>query len=118
EMVRAEMEQRYGAEATTSGLSVYTTLVSDDQLAAVRSLQAGLLEYDRRHGYRGAEAQLDIGANEPAQGLRERLRPYPTLGGLQAVLVTGFEGDSATLLTGAGTALTLDAEATRWTRKT
>lgn len=118
EMVRAEMEQRYGAEATTSGLSVYTTLVSDDQLAAVRSLQAGLLEYDRRHGYRGAEAQLDIGAGEPVQDLRERLRPYPTLGGLQAVLVTGFEGDAATLLTGAGTTLTLDAEATRWTRKT
>ena len=118
EMVRAEMEQRYGAEATTSGLSVYTTLVSDDQLAAVRSLQAGLLEYDRRHGYRGAEAQLDIGAGESAQDLRDRLRPYPTLGGLQAVLVTGFEGDAANVLTSSGTSLTLSAEATRWTRKT
>ncbi|HEY9143434.1 MAG TPA: penicillin-binding protein 1A [Arenimonas sp.] len=118
EMVRAEMEQRYGAEATTSGLSVYTTLVSDDQLAAVRSLQAGLLEYDRRHGYRGAEAQLDIGASETAQDLRDRLRPYPTLGGLQAVLVTGFEGDAANVLTNSGTSLTLSAEATRWTRKT
>ena len=118
EMVRAEMEQRYGAEATTSGLSVYTTLVSDDQLAAVRSLQAGLLEYDRRHGYRGAEAQLDIGASESAKDLRDRLRPYPTLGGLQAVLVTGFEGDAADVLTSSGTSLTLSAEATRWTRKT
>lgn len=118
EMVRAEMEQRYGAEATTSGLSVYTTLVSDDQLAAVRSLQAGLLAYDRRHGYRGAEAQLDIGASETAQDLRDRLRPYPTLGGLQAVLVTGFEGDAANVLTSSGTSLTLSAEATRWTRKT
>ena len=117
EMVRAEMEQRYGAEATTSGLSVYTTLISDDQLAAVRSLQAGLLEYDRRHGYRGAEAQLDIGANESAQDLRDRLRPYPTLGGLQAVLVTGIEGQSARLLTASGTELTLDPDATRWTRK-
>ena len=37
EMVRAEMEQRYGAEATTSGLSVYTTLMADDQLAAVQT---------------------------------------------------------------------------------
>ncbi|GAB2662183.1 penicillin-binding protein 1A [Arenimonas aestuarii] len=118
EMVRAEMEQRYGAEATTSGLSVYTTLVSDDQLAAVRSLQAGLLEYDRRHGYRGAEAQLEIGDRESAEDLRERLRPYPTLGGLQAVLVTGFEGDAANVLTSSGTSLTLSAEATRWTRKT
>lgn len=118
EMVRAEMEQRYGAEATTSGLSVYTTLVSDDQLAAVRSLQAGLLEYDRRHGYRGPEAQLDLAAGESVEDMRARMREYPTLGGLQAVLVTGVEGDTANLLTASGTELTLDAEATRWTRKT
>src|SRR5690606_5255287 len=34
EMVRVEMEQRYGAEATTSGLQVFTTLVAEDQAAA------------------------------------------------------------------------------------
>lgn len=118
EMVRAEMEQRYGAEATTSGLSVYTTLDGDDQMAAVRSLQAGLLEYDRRHGYRGPEAQLDLAAGESADALRAKLKPYPTLGGLQAVLVTGIEGDSARLLTASGTELGLDPDATRWTRKT
>lgn len=118
EMVRAEMEQRFGAEATTSGLSVYTTLDGDDQMAAVRSLQAGLLEYDRRHGYRGPEAQLDLPAGEPVAEMRKRLRPYPTLGGLQAALVTGTEGERASLLTAAGTELELDAESTRWTRKT
>ncbi|WP_034225381.1 penicillin-binding protein 1A [Arenimonas donghaensis] len=118
EMVRAEMEQRYGAEATTSGLSVYTTLDGDDQATAVRSLQAGLLEYDRRHGYRGPEAQLDLADDETLESLRAKLKPYPTLGGLQAVLVTGFEGESARLLTASGTELTLDPEATRWTRKT
>ncbi|MDY0022999.1 penicillin-binding protein 1A [Arenimonas caeni] len=118
EMVRAEMEQRFGAEATTSGLSVYTTLDGDDQMAAVRSLQAGLLEYDRRHGYRGPEARLDVPAGEPAAEMRKRLRPYPTLGGLQAALVTGTEGERATLLTAAGNELELDAESTRWTRKT
>lgn len=118
EMVRAEMEQRFGAEATTSGLSVYTTLDGDDQMAAVRSLQAGLLEYDRRHGYRGPEASLDVPAGEPVAEMSKRLRPYPTLGGLQAALVTGTEGERATLLTAAGNELELDAESTRWTRKT
>lgn len=118
EMVRAEMEQRFGAEATTSGLSVYTTLDGDDQMAAVRSLQAGLLEYDRRHGYRGPEAQFDIPADEPASEMRKRLRAHPTLGNLQAALVTGTEGERALLLTAAGNALELDAEASRWTRKT
>ena len=56
EMVRAEMEQRYGAEATTSGLSVFTTIDSAHQAAAAQAVQDGLLEYDRRHGWRGPEA--------------------------------------------------------------
>lgn len=118
EMVRAEMEQRYGAEATTSGLSVYTTLDGDHQMAAVRAVQDGLLEYDRRHGYRGPEASLDLPPGEPVAQARERLEPYPTAGGLQAVLVTGIEGKQANVITAAGTPLVVDAEATAWTRKT
>lgn len=117
EMVRAEMEQRYGADATTSGLRVYTTLDAEDQTAAVRSLQAGLLEYDRRHGYRGPEAHLELPADEPVDALRKRLRPHPTVGSLSAVLVTGVADGKAQVLTAAGTALELDAEATRWTGK-
>jgi len=118
EMVRAEMEQRYGADATTSGLRVYTTLDAEDQTAAVRSLQAGLLEYDRRHGYRGPEAHLDLPAGEAGDESRKRLRAYPTVGGLQAALVTGAAEGRAELLTAAGTPLELDAEATRWTGRT
>jgi len=115
EMVRAEMEQRYGADATTSGLRVYTTLDSEDQAAAVRSLQAGLLEYDRRHGYRGPEAHLDLPDGEAVDESRKRLRAYPTAGGLQAALVTRVADGQAELLTAAGTPLSLDAESTRWT---
>ena len=117
EMVRAEMEQRYGAEATTSGLKVYTTLDSVHQAAAAQAVQSGLLEYDRRHGWRGAEAQLALADGESLADLRKRLRAYPTLGGLSAVLVTGTSAGKAELLTAAGTALQLDAEGTRWTGK-
>jgi penicillin-binding protein 1A len=117
EMVRAEMEQRYGAEATTSGLKVYTTLDSTHQAAAAQAVQAGLLEYDRRHGWRGPEAELALDDAETPDAMRKRLRAYPTLGGLSAVLVTGTGTGKADLLTAAGTALQLDAEATQWTGK-
>ncbi|HEU0154257.1 MAG TPA: penicillin-binding protein 1A [Arenimonas sp.] len=117
EMVRAEMEQRYGAEATTSGLSVYTTLDGAHQAAAARAVQAGLLEYDRRHGYRGPEAQLDLAEDEDADALRQRLRAYPPLGGLAAGIVTGFEGDAATLFVAGDTPVQLDAKAMRWAGK-
>ncbi len=117
EMVRAEMEQRYGAEATTSGLKVYTTLDSTHQQAAALAVRSGLMEYDRRRGWRGAEAQLDLPAGETPEALRKRLRPYPTVGGLAAVLVTGTAGGKADVLTSAGTALQLDAETSKWTGK-
>jgi penicillin-binding protein 1A len=117
EMVRAEMEQRYGAEATTSGLRVYTTLDSAHQAAAARSVQSGLLEYDRRHGYRGPEAQLVLAESDDDAALRKRLRAHPPLGGLAAGIVSGFEGDSARLVTAGAEPVLLDAKAVRWTGK-
>ena len=118
EMVRAEMEQRYGAEATTSGLRVYTTIDGAHQAAAARSVQSGLLEYDRRHGYRGPEAQLALADAEDDAALRKRLRAYPPLGGLAAGIVSGFEGDSVRLVTAGAEPVLLDAKALRWTGKT
>ena len=53
EMVRAQMFERYGEEAYTRGLKVYTTLNVEHQRAAYQALRKGVLEYDRRHGYRG-----------------------------------------------------------------
>ena len=118
EMVRAEMEQRYGAEATTIGLRVYTTIDSGHQAAAARSVQSGLLEYDRRHGYRGPEAQLVLADSEDDAALRKRLRAYPPLGGLAAGIVSGFEGDSVRLVAAGAEPVLLDAKALRWTGKT
>ncbi len=58
EMVRREMLDRFGVGAYTDGYEVYTTLDSRLQGAAHAALVAGLMTYDRRHGYRGPEQQL------------------------------------------------------------
>jgi penicillin-binding protein 1A len=60
EMARAMVVERYPDDAYTSGLRVYTTVVSADQEAAYASLRRGVMDYDRRHGYRGAEAYVDM----------------------------------------------------------
>ncbi|MGR8933937.1 MAG: penicillin-binding protein 1A [Gammaproteobacteria bacterium] len=52
EMVRQEMLARFGEEAYTLGLKVYTTIDEKLQASANRSIQLGLHEYDERHGYR------------------------------------------------------------------
>jgi penicillin-binding protein 1A len=60
EMVRAEMVRRYGLEAYTVGFNVVTTIDSRLQIAAQKGLRVALLEYDRRHGYRGPIAHHDL----------------------------------------------------------
>lgn len=58
EMARQTIFEKYGEATYTSGLKVYTTLLKKDQDAAYVALRKGVADYDRRHGYRGAEAQL------------------------------------------------------------
>lgn len=114
EMVRVEMEQRYGAEATTSGLKVYTTLVAAHQVAANQAVQDGLVEYDRRHGWRGPEAELALADGEGEEALRKRLRPYPSLGGLPAGLVLGVDAGKTRLMLSTGAVIELEADALKF----
>ncbi len=57
EMVRQFMVERYGRDnAYSQGYKVYTTINSDLQQTAQTALRQTLLDYDARHGYRGAVA--------------------------------------------------------------
>lgn len=49
EMVRTAMLERYGDDAYTLGLNVYTTIDSVQAKAANKALRTSLLAYDRRH---------------------------------------------------------------------
>ena len=56
ELIRAEMVNRFGEKVTNSGYKVYTTVNSQRQISAETAVKEGLEAYDRRHGWRGAEA--------------------------------------------------------------
>ena len=56
EMVRSELVEKFGEQAIDSGYKVYTTVDSQRQIYAEQAVQKGLEAYDRRHGWRGAEA--------------------------------------------------------------
>ena len=60
EMVRREVVERYGTDAYTRGMRVYTTLEDKRQQASVQALRTGLHEYDERHGWRGPEDTVDV----------------------------------------------------------
>ena len=61
EMVRAHMVNKYGREeAYSNGFNVYTTVNSKIQNAAQSAIEKNILNYDKRHGYRGPEQHIDI----------------------------------------------------------
>jgi penicillin-binding protein 1A len=115
EMVRQAMQERYGAESETSGFRVYTTVRSGDQMAAAKAVRDGLVEYDRRHGWRGPEAHVDLPAGEPEAATRARLRNYLFIAGMPSAMVTSVTGDKATVLMLAGEPVVLDGLSTKWT---
>src|SRR5215475_11354658 len=59
EELRRYLEKKYGTFAVhEGGLKVYSTLNVEMQKAANAAVRAGLREYDKRHGWRGADRNL------------------------------------------------------------
>lgn len=109
EMVRADILERYGEEAYTSGLKVYTTIDTRLQKAANRAIRNGLLAYTRRHGWRGPIRRLELPdgvetveirpEDSPADGLRGLVdEPAPAEG----IIERAGAPESGTAESGAG----------------
>jgi penicillin-binding protein 1A len=95
EMVRNEMQAKYGDAVYTAGYKVFTTLDSRLQAAATVALRTGLLEYDHRHGYRGATAKVDLSQLTTLKDLEGELEEFPVIGGLKPAIVEKVEAKSA-----------------------
>ncbi len=96
EMVRSEMLERYGKEALSGGFKVYTTIQKDKQDAANSALQTALLEYDRRHGYRGHLQHIDLDKEVELEDLdywQQALSEIDSIGNLEAAIVFAIDKD-------------------------
>jgi penicillin-binding protein 1A len=87
EMVRLAVYDRYREEAYSRGLHVFTTLIKTHQDAAHQSLRKGLLDYDRRHGYRGPEATVSLPSRPNEDKLDDALQEYAEVEGLFPAIV-------------------------------
>jgi penicillin-binding protein 1A len=94
EMVRNDMQAKYGDGVYTAGYKVFTTIDSRLQAAATVALRTGLLEYDRHHGWRGATAKVDL-SKTTAADLSIALDEFPVIGGLKPAIVEKVEGKTA-----------------------
>ena len=91
EMARQAMFERYKEAAYTEGFRVITTLRADHQRWAFDALRSGLMEYDRRHGYRGPESYIDLktlpAGNDRDEALDDALAAIRDSGKLQPAVV-------------------------------
>ncbi|MEP6389875.1 MAG: penicillin-binding protein 1A [Halioglobus sp.] len=102
EMARQQMLQRYGMNAYNDGYHVYTTISSRLQQLGQKSVIDGLMLYDKRHGFRGAERQLPpLDPNSPDGSYdtwRDALASMAVIAGLQPAIVTEVQEEAVIIL--------------------
>ncbi len=88
EMVRQMLYERFANDVYTKGYRVYTTITKADQEAAYVALRRGVLDYDRRHGYRGPEGYIELPPQgQPDEIIEEALAEIPDSDDLLAAVV-------------------------------
>jgi penicillin-binding protein 1A len=95
EMVRNEMQNKFGDAAYTAGYKVFTTIDSRLEAAGTVALRTGLIEYDLRHGFRGATAKVDMSKVTTQAQFDAQLEEFPVIGGLKPAIVEKVEAKSA-----------------------
>jgi len=89
ETVRQMVFAQYGQETYTRGLNVYTTIQSNEQMAAYQALRQGLMDYERRQVYRGPEKFISL-PNDPKLAedlIDETLEDHPDNGDVMSAVV-------------------------------
>jgi penicillin-binding protein 1A len=117
EEVRKLLYDKYGEKALyDGGLQVRSTLDARLQNFAVNALRAGLVRYDRRHGWRGSVSNIDVNGN-----WKDALASAGNQSGIdtwRVAVVLGFgSGDSVDIGLDNGQRGTIPFSELTWARK-
>ena len=116
EEVRRELTKRFGDKGLyRGGLSVRTTLNSEMQKIAEKTLRTGLIKYDRRHGYRGPITRIPLRHNW--QDILQSVAPPPGAGKWLLGVVLRVEAKAATIGLISGALGEIPLAELKWARK-
>ncbi len=116
EMARAFAVEKFGNDAYTEGYNVYTTIDSRLQPVATEVMRNGIIEYDERHGYRGAEAHVNLPPTAAMADWEGALKDYSTVGGLFPALVLAAKDQVATVYLGENRKVDIPWTGLSWAR--
>ncbi len=112
EMVRQLMFEQYGEETYTRGFTVITTIQSEEQRAANRAVRRGILEFDRRQGWRGPEAFISLpnGRDEREDAIEDALSARPDSEELLTAVVVEVDDDLVVVRRARGESIKIQGE--------
>jgi penicillin-binding protein 1A len=118
EMARQEVYERYKEETYTKGLRVHTTVRQLDQEAAYEAVRQGVMDHDRRQGYRGPEAVIDLpknGINQ--QELEDALKDVTDSDGIHAAVVLAVNSKFVRAYRKGGESIKISGEGLKFAKK-
>lgn len=115
--VKKELSQLYGSDSVfENGYAIRTTLDPRIQNAAVKTLEAGIEQYDRKHGYRGALGKID-----PSDKWQEKLTAFDVKklykDSWDKAVVLSLSKDVATIGTESGEIGNIEFASVKWAQK-
>ncbi|CAL1329310.1 peptidoglycan glycosyltransferase/peptidoglycan DD-transpeptidase MrcA [Candidatus Providencia siddallii] len=119
EMVRQTLYNKYGENAYIDGYKVYTTIISKHQLAAINAVQNNVINYDERHGYRGA-SEILWKSGESSWGISKILKKLKEISKymeLEPAVVLSVFKNSANILLSNGSQEVITMKGVRWARR-
>jgi len=104
EMARQMVYEQFKEETYTRGLNVFTTITKADQDAAYLALRRGVMEYEKRHPYRGPEAYIDIppAKEEADEAIEAELAEHPDSDDIVAAMVLSATPQLISAVTASG----------------
>jgi penicillin-binding protein 1A len=118
EEVRRELVAQHGeAFLYQGGLSIRTTISPTLQAIADRALRDGLIDYDRRHGWRGPVAHTALHEDQAWPALLAEMDRSAGLDTWQLALVTALDAQGATIGLVDGSTAPLPLAELAWARQ-
>jgi penicillin-binding protein 1A len=117
EMVRQAIAEHYPEDVYTRGFRVYTTIRKADQEAAYAAVRKGVLEYDRRAGYRGPEGFRELPAKPDEDDFDDALADHADNDDLLAAIVVAAGAREVQAALRTGETVTISGEGLRFAQR-
>ncbi|UTY56697.1 penicillin-binding protein 1A [Massilia sp. erpn] len=113
EMARQLVYEQFKEDTYTRGLNVFTTITKADQDAAYLALRRGVMDYEKRHTYRGPEAYIDIPSNkaDADEAIETELAEHADSDDIVAAIVLSASPQKVVAVTASGEEITMTGAA-------